>query len=110
MNDELILLQREEREGVVVLHVSGEIDLSNADELHGRIQRELRESPLVVVDLGGVAYIDSQGLRILKRLSDQLDGAGSRLEVVAPPDSIARDVLDMTRMSDDITIRDAFSG
>jgi anti-sigma B factor antagonist len=110
MTDELARVQREERNGAVVVHVSGEIDLSNADELHGRIHRELRGAPLAVVSLAEIAYIDSQGLRLLKRLSDQLEGEGSKLEVVAPPESIARDVLDMTRMSEDITIRDALAG
>jgi anti-sigma B factor antagonist len=106
MTDELAGLRREERDGVVVVHVRGEIDLSNAEELHGRIHREVRGAPLAVVDLAEVEYIDSQGLRLLKRLSDQLAGEGARLEVVAPPDTIARDVLDLTQMGDDITVRD----
>lgn len=110
MTDELALLQREELDGVVVVHLSGEIDLSNADELHGRIHRELKGARLAVIDLAAIAYIDSQGLRLLKRLADQLDGEGSKLEVVAPPDSIARDVLELTGMSDDITVRDALAG
>ena len=88
---------------------SGEIDLSNAEELHRRIHREVRGAPLVVVDLAEVAYIDSQGLRLLKRLADQLDGEGGQLEVVAPPDSVARDVLDLTRMGEDITVRDGLT-
>jgi anti-sigma B factor antagonist len=108
MTHELALLRREEHNGVLVVHVSGEIDLSNADELHRRIHRELSGTPLAVVDLGEISYIDSQGLRLLKRLSDQLEGEGARLEVVAPPDSIARDVLELTKMGEEITIRDAF--
>jgi anti-anti-sigma factor len=110
MSDELAMVQREVLDGVVVVRLRGEIDLSNVEDLHGRIHREVRGAPLAVVDLSAIEYIDSQGLRLLKRLSDQLDAEGSRLEVVAPPDSIARDVLDMTRMSDDITVRDAFEG
>lgn len=110
MNDELALVKREVLDGVVVVRLRGEIDLSNVDELHGRIHREVWGAPVAVVDLTGIEYIDSQGLRLLKRLSDQLEGEGSRLEVVAPPSSVARDVLDMTRMSDDITIRDTLPG
>jgi len=110
MNDELARMQRDVLDGVVVVRLRGEIDLSNVEELHARIHREVRGAPLAVVDLTAVEYIDSQGLRLLKRLSDQLESEGSRLEVVAPPDSVARDVLEMTRMSDDITIRDAFVG
>ena len=109
MTDELVVLQREDRDGVVVVHVRGEIDLSNAEELHQRIHRAVRGVPLAVIDLVDVAYIDSQGLRLLKRLADQLDGEGARLEVVAPPDSIARDVLDLTRMGEEITVRDGLT-
>lgn len=109
MTDELAILRREERDGIVVVHVRGEIDLSNAEELHGRIHREVRGAPRAVVDLAEVAYIDSQGLRLLKRLADQLDGEGARLEVVAPPDTVARDVLDLTRMGEDIVVRDGLT-
>jgi anti-anti-sigma factor len=110
MTDELALMQREDVDGTVVVRLSGEIDLSNADELHGRIRHMVSGAPIAVVDLAGIAYIDSQGLRLLERLSDQLEGEGGRLEVVAPPDCVARDVLELTGMSEDITIRDAFAG
>ena len=39
MTDELAFLRREERDGIIVVHLRGEIDLSNAEELHGRIHR-----------------------------------------------------------------------
>jgi len=110
MTDELALLRREERGGAVVVHLQGEIDLSNAEELHAQIYRAVSGAPRAVIDLAGVAYIDSQGLRLLKRLSDQLGGDGATLEVVAPPDTVARDVLDLTRMGEEITIRDAIAG
>jgi stage II sporulation protein AA (anti-sigma F factor antagonist) len=110
MTDELALLRREERDGAVVVHLTGEIDLSNAEELQGRIYREVRGVPLAMVDLADVAYIDSQGLRLLKRLSDQLGSEGAKLEVVAPTGTIARDVLELTRMGEDIAIRDVISG
>jgi anti-anti-sigma factor len=110
MTDDLAVLRREEQNGVAVVHVRGEIDLSNAEELQGRIYREVKGAQLAVVDLAEIAYIDSQGLRLLLRLAGRLEGEGARLEVVAPPDTVARDVLDLTGMGEDITIRDAISG
>jgi anti-sigma B factor antagonist len=110
VTDDLALMQRDDVGDAVVVRLSGEIDLSNAEELHRQIRQTVGDAPLVVVDLTGIAYIDSQGLRLLKRLSDQLDDDGARLEVVAPPDCIARDVLELTGMGEDITIRDAFAG
>jgi anti-sigma B factor antagonist len=110
MSDQLAFVEEERHEDRVVLRVSGEIDLSNVEPLQARIDRAAEGRPLVVVDLAAVEYIDSQGLRLLKRLSNTLAGRGARLEVVAPPQSIARDVLDMTRMGDDFAVRDALDG
>jgi len=109
VTDELARVQRDDVDGAAVVHLVGEIDLSNADELHGRIRQVVAGVPRVVIDLAAIAYIDSQGLRLLTRLSDQLDDEGRELEIVAPPDSIARDVLELAGMGDEITIRDALS-
>ena len=109
MND--LALMREERDGArLILRLSGEIDLSNVEHLHDAIKLAVPGSSLVVIDLAEVEYIDSQGLRLLKRLSSALALDGVRLQVLAPPKSIARDVLDLTRMSDEIEVCDTLEG
>jgi anti-sigma B factor antagonist len=62
-------------DGVTVLTVVGEIDLSNHDSLGTAI--EAADGP-VLVDLTGVEYLDSAGLSVLFRYSE-------RIEVVATP-------------------------
>lgn len=53
-------------DGVVVLHVSGELDTSSADELARPLQEHLAEDVrAVVVDLGGVRFLGSAGLESL---------------------------------------------
>jgi anti-anti-sigma factor len=54
-------------EGSVVLSVTGEIDLSTADELQTALDSALEaaDTTEVVVDLSEVGFLDSAGLRVL---------------------------------------------
>ncbi len=110
MTAPLAQIVSEQRAGRVTIHLRGEIDLSNADDLQTRIERLVGNCPVVVVDLTEIHYIDSQGLRLLSRLATRLAADDATLALVAPPESVARDVLDITRMSDDIPVRDSPPG
>jgi anti-anti-sigma factor len=107
MTDDLAQLSSELHGEQLTVRLSGEIDLSNADELEPRIDRLVGESRDVVVDLGAVEFIDSRGLRLLNRLAATLAANDATLALVAPPGCVARDVLDVTRMGDHIPVRDA---
>lgn len=79
----------ESRDDAVVVHVSGEIDLSNASLLDERlIEASETGKKLCVVDLGKVTFLDSSGLGVLvghlERLRDQEPPANLRLVVKAP--------------------------
>ena len=108
MSDDLIKMEREQRDGLVILRLGGEIDLANVNALQFRLERATYGCDQVVVDLGAVEYIDSQGLRLLQQLSNSLAARDATLVLVAPPEGVARDVLELTRMGDHIEIRDAF--
>ena len=110
MNEELVQIREERGEEVLVVHLSGEIDLSNVERLQQQLDAAVEGCPRVVIDLAVIEYIDSQGLRLLSRLASKLAESDTTLEVVAPPGSVARDVLELTRMSDDIAIRDTLDG
>ena len=107
MNDQLVQVDEERDDGRLVLRLAGEIDLSNVARLEQQLDAAVEGAARVVVDLAAIEYIDSQGLRLLSRLANRLAERDAKLEVIAPPDSVARDVLDLTRMSDDLAIRDA---
>ena len=109
MNDQLVRVDEDRTDGEVVVRVSGEIDLSNVDRLEQQLDAAVEGCTRVVVDLSAIEYIDSQGLRLLSRLANKLAERDATLEVVAPPDGVARDVLELTRMSDDIPVRDSLS-
>jgi anti-sigma B factor antagonist len=80
---------------VVVL--TGEVDATNSDELYGVLESVVLQLPrLLVVDLSGLTFMDSTGLRMLLRSSRELDQQGGVLALAAPQVSVAR-VLQLTR-------------
>jgi anti-anti-sigma factor len=81
-----------EREGdLTVLAVSGEVDLSNVDEIATAIRRCVPTSQDLLLDLGGVEYLDSAAIAML----DGLRQAGIVAHVVAPPECAAARLLAM---------------
>jgi anti-anti-sigma factor len=76
----------------LIARPSQDIDMANSaaleEELAGSIERGRGQ---LIVDLGGLRYIDSAGLDMLIRLSERLRQRRSRLAIVLPESSrIAR--------------------
>ena len=107
MNNQLATMQLEQSEGSVVVRLLGEIDLSNAQQIHQQLETAIEGYARVTVDLTKIDYLDSQGLRLIKQISDKVKRENTELKLVAPPTSVARPVLDMARMTDHVEIRDA---
>ena len=82
--------------GTANVSLQGELDLDRAaavaDEL---IELPARGAKRVVVDVSGLTFIDSSGLRALLTAREQLERAGAALELTALSPSVER-VLDMT--------------
>jgi anti-anti-sigma factor len=80
--------------GVVVASLSGEIDLSNATEITDALLGGVPNEALgLVIDLSGVSYLDSAGVRMLAELDHRLGWRAQSLRVVAPETSRSRRVL-----------------
>jgi anti-anti-sigma factor len=63
----------EQRDGVAIARVSGEIDASNTRWLDARLRSLLtNQSTALVVDLSGVTYLDSAGIATMFRLGSEL--------------------------------------
>lgn len=90
--------------GVTLATVVGEIDMSNVVAVETRITATRPSS--LVLDLSGVGFLDTQGLRMLH----QLAASAAHLVVVAPPGSIARELLDLTELSSQFTVQDTVDG
>jgi anti-anti-sigma factor len=79
-----------------VAQIRGEIDLSNAEALGASIADALTNQELgLAVDLTGVTYVDSAGIRMLFELARRLDEHRQVLVVVVPRTSLVRRSLDV---------------
>lgn len=108
MTDPGSLVQSEVENGRIVIQLRGEIDLSNVEGLEAQIDHAIADAQDVILDLTAIEFIDSRGLRLLKRVSTTVAGRNGTLVVVAPPNTVVRSVLDMTHMSDELPVRDTF--
>lgn len=81
--------------GSVRIAISGEIDLDNASyvgkDIFAAINNEVR---VASVDLTNVTFMDSAGIQILFRLAERLETLQAALELVVPPDSPTRLVIE----------------
>jgi anti-sigma B factor antagonist len=78
--------------GAVVVAVAGEIDLSTVDEVRAAAAGHRCER--IVLDLRGVDFMDTSGIRLLVELLRAEDGGGPELAVVADHAPVMR-LLDM---------------
>jgi anti-sigma B factor antagonist len=93
--------------GVRLLEAFGELDLATAPRLcalldEARAQRIRR----VVIDLTGVDFCDSTGLRALMGASTELRHAGGRLAVAVLPDGAVARLFDVTGIRESLPTHD----
>jgi anti-sigma B factor antagonist len=86
------------------LRVSGEVDLISAPTLEQAI-RELIDGGVraLTVDLSGVRFMDSTGLRVLMSCYKRLAEVGGELTLGSPTDAVRR-VLDVSGLRSHFTI------
>ena len=93
--DDFALVISRETHGVVA-HVHGEVDLCTATRFRDALLLLLETGEKTVqVDLAGMAFIDSTGLRALVEVDQRLRAAGGRLTVVNPTPATCK-VLEIT--------------
>ena len=86
-------------EQATILDVTGNIDMSNSPEVRKALLREIRDKAVnrVILNLTGVAYIDSSGVASLVEGLKAARDLGSRLILYGLNDS-AREVLKISRL------------
>jgi anti-sigma B factor antagonist len=94
----------EERGEVVHVILRGELDISTATRLEESLERIEADQPeLVVIDLSGLEFMDSTGLRLLISADQRARDAGRRLVLVQGNDMVQR-VLRLTRLDERLEI------
>lgn len=83
-----------------VLVVSGELDIATVDELSAAARTALETTAsTLVLDFGGVTFVDSTGLGALVRLRKEAEQRGLRLRLEGVRPEVRR-VLDLTGLSE----------
>ena len=83
--DELARVQVALVDDCYVATITGEIDMSNAEDLARVLEQQLvRDGDRHIVDLSGTTYLDSAGVRMLFAISERLRSRGRDLHVVVP--------------------------
>jgi len=89
---------------VSMVRVEGEIDLDNADQLTAALRSAAAgDEPQVVLDLLGVPFMDSSGLKALLVASGEL---GDRLSLVLSPGAPVARLLEIAEVRDRFAIHD----
>ena len=89
-------IEVEERDGVHVAHLDGEIDLSNVMDIGDALASSVGEGASgLVVDMARVRHIDSAGVRMLFDLRRRLGQRRQELVLAVPANARIRDVLEL---------------
>jgi anti-sigma B factor antagonist len=96
MRDRIAGFEFEQRNGILIAAVEGEIDSSNAAELRLALSERLPSaSSALVLDLSDVRYLDSSGIHLLFDLGRRLAARRQALRLVVPVDAPLRRVLEL---------------
>jgi anti-anti-sigma factor len=91
VSEDALSIFSERRDDGMHLAATGELDIATAESL----ERELRaaeqsDAPLIVLDLSGLTFIDSSGLRLVLEANDRCGGEADRLRVIAGSPALER--------------------
>lgn len=99
-------LQAQDRGESAIISLTGELDISSAVRVERELSRvEGRAPALLVLDLSGLDFMDSTGLRIVVSADARARERGARFVVVRGPDAVQR-VFRITRLEERLEMVD----
>jgi anti-sigma B factor antagonist len=91
----------------VVVRLDGELDLASAPLLESKLDGDLvRDAATVVIDLRGLEFIDSTGLRVIFSAHEEARERGQELAVTRGPEQVER-LLSITRVGEHLPVIDS---
>ena len=92
--------------GVRLLRLTGELDMAGVDQLERLLTPdETPEGATFVIDMRGLSFIDSSGLRALIMADERVRDEGGRFIEVRGPDRV-NEILEMTGVAQRIELVD----
>lgn len=99
-------IETRDESGVTQIALSGEFDLAGIMRFEDALAAVERAAPAaIVVDLRGLQFMDSSGLRALVTADDRARKAGRRL-VIAPGPPQVRRVFEITQLDERLDLVD----
>jgi anti-sigma B factor antagonist len=92
-------LSTRDGDGHVIVELRGELDVTDAAAVAAALAVVVARAPEIIVDLGGLEFIDSSGVAALARGRKLARHAGGDLLLAAPRREVLR-VLTLTRLID----------
>lgn len=96
-------IREETRDGVLLVTVDGRLDSNSAGELEAVLPPRVQAHEKVVLDLAGVPYVSSAGLRVLLMGAKAARAKGHRLVLTGLSASV-REVFDISGFSSILAI------
>jgi anti-sigma B factor antagonist len=100
-------VQTEDRgEGLVHVTLRGELDLSTVSRVQDELERAESDAPrTLVLDLSGLSFLDSTGLRCVVSANERAREEGRRFVLIRGPEAVQR-VFAITRLEDRLEMVD----
>ena len=94
-----IIKKTETKDGVVVLELQGEVDMSNSPVLRAKILEVFKGSPRVfIIDMTDIGYMDSSGLGTLVEALKWSNRKDTQLRLVGVGDNV-KSVFEISRLT-----------
>ncbi|MCP4186216.1 MAG: STAS domain-containing protein [Gammaproteobacteria bacterium] len=98
----------EEKDGFLLVHLEGDVDLSTSPEVRKLMLDCLRKKPQLLIDLSQVSYIDSSGVASLVEGYQLSKSQGSEFALIGVSEA-ARSVLQLARLDKVFPIYDSLA-
>lgn len=97
----------EEHDRVVSVTLRGELDLATAPEFEKVLTERVESGRDVLVDLRGLEFMDSSGVRALVAAHALAGRTGNRLVIVRPgPSSVVAKIIEVSGLDDELNFVD----
>lgn len=80
----------QDEQGVDVVRLIGELDISTVGEMEAVLQRVEERSSTLVLDLADLEFLDSTGLRLIYEIDERARHSGRRVALIRGPESVHR--------------------
>ena len=91
VSGELLSIRSERRDDAYYVAPVGELDIATAESLEAELRAaEASDAAMIVLDLSGLSFMDSTGLRVVLDFNERCGGEADRLRVIAGAPAVDR--------------------